>query len=154
MGIRMLHRRTAPARTQAQAHADKVPFSARPRVPAHAAAASTARVPVDLAALLRRGKDTSLRVPAHLATTLRHATADLRHRLTGDDRDVVEQGRWPWAELGLSYLALVLTLLPRSRTLPTMTVFVAAADTLSERPGDPAPMPPPGCRAPEPDATL
>ncbi|MDH6491115.1 hypothetical protein M2157_007114 [Streptomyces sp. SAI-127] len=123
MGIRMLHRRTAPA----QAYA--APSSAQRPVPAHAAAASTARIPYDLATLLRR-------VPARFTTTVRHAATELRHRVT----DAVEQeepsGHRLWAELALSYLALALTLLPRSRPMPTMTVFMATtADIVSERAG-------------------
>jgi hypothetical protein len=121
MGIRMLHRRTAPA----QAYADPAPFFAQRPVPAHAAAASTARIPFDLAALLR------------------HAATELRHRVTRRDRDAVDaveqeepSGPRLWAELALSYLALALTLLPRSRPMPTMTVFMATtADTVSERAG-------------------
>ncbi|CAM5637444.1 hypothetical protein [Streptomyces canus] len=133
MGIRMLHRRTAPA----QAYADPAPFFAQRPVPAHAAAASTARIPFDLAALLR------------------HAAAELRHRVTRNDRDVVEQeepsGPRLWAELALSYLALALTLLPRSRPMPTMTVFMATtADTVSERAGG---RPLPRHRTPGPGAT-
>ena len=133
MGIRMLHRRTAPAR----AYADPVPFFAQRPVPAHAAAASTARTPFDLAALLR------------------HAATELRHRVTRRDRDAVEleepSGPRLWAELALSYLALALTLLPRSRPMPTMTVFMATtADTVSERA---AGRPLPRHRTPGPGAT-
>ena len=99
MGIRMLHRRTAPA----QAYAEQAPYSLRSPVPAHAAGASTARVPVGLAARLRRAR-----------AELRHP---LRHRV--------------WGELALGYLALALTLLPRSRPVSTMTVFVAAEGAVS-----------------------
>ncbi|MFK4104805.1 hypothetical protein ACI2L1_32990 [Streptomyces sp. NPDC019531] len=142
MGIRMLHRRTAPARTQAQAHADNAPSVARRPVPAHAAAASTARVPRDLTTLLRR------------------ATDDLRHRFARRDRDDVDQepegvSQEPsrhrlWAELALGYLALALTLLPRARPMPTMTVFVATTDTVIGRPEG---RPLPGHRTPEQGAT-
>ncbi|MFF0016659.1 hypothetical protein [Streptomyces sp. NPDC005374] len=132
MGIRMLHRRTAPARTQAQVHADKVPSFTRPPVPAHAAAASTARIPVDLAILLRR------------------ARAGVPGRLARRGGDAVVSGRRRWAEMALGHLALALTLLPRSRPLPTMTVFVAPAGTVSGRSED---RPPADHRTPEPDAT-
>jgi hypothetical protein len=152
MGIRMLHRRTAP-----QAYADPAaPFSAQRPVPAHAAAASTARVPFDLAALLRRtrARAVSTRIPARLTSTLSHAAADLRHRVTRRDRDVVvhqePSGPRAWAELVLGHLALALTLLPRSRPMPTMTVFIAAADAVSERAAD---RPLPGRRTPGPGAT-
>ncbi|WP_405521325.1 hypothetical protein [Streptomyces canus] len=144
MGIRMLHRRTATA----QAYADPAPLSAQRPVPAHAAAASTARIPFDLATLLRR-------VPARFTTTLRHAATELRHRVTRRDRDAAEQeepsGHRLWAELALGYLALALTLLPRSRPMATMTVFMATtADTVSERAGG---RPIPRHRTPGPGAT-
>jgi hypothetical protein len=156
MGIRMLHRRAVTGRTQAQAHADKAPSVRRSPVPAHAAAASTARIPFDLAALLRRARAraASPRIPVRLTTTLRHAAADLRHRVARGERDAVgpeePAGHRLWAEPALSYLALALTLLPRSRPLPTMTVFLAAADAVSERAGD---RPRPGRRTPGPGAT-
>ncbi|WP_328746528.1 hypothetical protein OHT57_13100 [Streptomyces sp. NBC_00285] len=163
MGIRILHRRTAPARTQAQAHADKAPSPARHPVPLHAATASTARIPVDPVILLRRAQARARaagpRIPARLATTLRHATADLRHRLTRHDEDAVEEaesaqasGSRLWAELALGYLALALALLPRSRPMSTMTVFVAAAGTVSGRPEEPS-LPGRRAPAPEPGAT-
>lgn len=142
MGIRMLHRRAVPGRTQAQAHAGKSPF-VRPPVQAHAAAASTARIPFDLATFLRRARVRAARprIPVHLGTTLRHAAAGLRRRVTRGDRDAVGL----WAELALSYLALALTLLPRSRPMPTMTVFIAEAAA-----GD---RPLPARRTPGPGAT-
>ncbi len=139
MGIRMLHRRTAPA----QAYAAPAPFFAQRPVPAHAAAASTVRIPFDLATLLRR-------VPARFTATLRHAATELRHRVPRRGRDAVEQGHRLWAELALSYLALALTLLPWSRPMPTMTVFMAASDTVSERAGGRSL---PGHRTPGPGAT-
>lgn len=125
MGIRMLHRRTARARTQAQAADLAAAATPRPPVPAFAAGASTARIPADL------------------AMAVRHTAADLRRRLTfRDDTDVDprEQARNPrgpavtphdtpvwrlWADLGRGYLALVLTRLPRSRPVHTVTVFMA-----------------------------
>ncbi|EDY55142.1 MULTISPECIES: hypothetical protein [Streptomyces] len=147
MGIRMLHRRAAPGRTQAPVYAGKVP-SVRPPVPAHAAAASTARIPFDLATLLRRARARAAgpRVPVRVGRSLRRAAAELRHRIGRRDRDAVEL----WAELALSYLALALTLLPRSRPMPTMTVFIAAEDAVSERAGDRSLR---GRRTPGPGAT-
>ncbi|MFJ9149035.1 hypothetical protein ACIRP7_13380 [Streptomyces sp. NPDC102270] len=139
MGIRMLHRRAGPGRTQAQAHADRAPSGRRSPVPAHATAASTARIPFDLVTLLRRTRG---RVRL---TTLRHAATELRHRVDRRERDAAL-----WAELALSYLALALTLLPRSRPMPPMTVFIAAVDAVSERAGD---RPLPGRRTPGPGAT-
>jgi hypothetical protein len=155
MGIRMLHGRAVPGRTQAPAHADRAP-SVRPPVPAHAAAASTARIPFDLVTLVRRARARAVRprIPVRLTTTLRHAATELRHRVTRRERDAVGQeepsGHRLWAELALSYLALALTLLPRSRPMPTMTVFIAAADVVSERAGDRTPH---GRRTPGPGAT-
>ncbi|MGC0341563.1 hypothetical protein [Streptomyces sp. SLBN-8D4] len=147
MGIRMLHRRAAPGRTQAPVYAGKAP-SVRPPVPAHAAAASTARIPFDLATLLRRAlaRAAGPRIPVRVGRGLRRAAAELRHRVSRRDRDAIER----WAELALSYLSLALTLLPRSRPMPTMTVFVAAADAVSERAGDRSL---PGRRTPGPGAT-
>lgn len=99
MGIRMLHRRTAPV----QVCVEQAPYSLRPPVPAHAVGASTARVPVGLTARLRR--------------RLRRGQGEpLPRRLR---------------ELALRYLALALTLLPRSRPVPAMTVFVAAEGAVS-----------------------
>ena len=126
MGIRMLHRRSGRARTQAQAAGSAAaPVTPRPPVPALAAGASTARIPADL------------------TMAVRHTAAGLRRRLTFRDDTVVdprEQARHPqgpattptgtpvwrlWAELGRGYLDLVLTRLPRSRSVHTMTVFIA-----------------------------
>ncbi|MFG2731714.1 hypothetical protein [Streptomyces canus] len=155
MGIRMLHRRTAPA----QAYA--APFSAQRPVPAHAAAASTARIPFDLATLLRRvrARAAGPRIPARFST-LCHAATELRHRVTRRDRDAVDavdaveqgepSGHRLWAELALSYLALALTLLPRCRPMPTMTVFMATSDPVSGRAGG---RPLPRHRTPGPGAT-
>ncbi|MFE2279317.1 hypothetical protein ACFXAE_19185 [Streptomyces sp. NPDC059454] len=119
MGIRMLHRRAAPPRPGGHA--------VFPPVPVFAVAASTARA------------------PATLATALRNATADLGRRIVGGRRRTArtptavglagEQPPWRlWAELARAYLTLVLTLLPRPRPVRTVTVFVAASDTLSVRP--------------------
>ncbi|MFJ8136372.1 hypothetical protein [Streptomyces sp. NPDC096013] len=121
MGIRTLHRRTA----QPQAADDAAAQGARPPVPAVSVGASTARIPADL------------------AMAVRHTAAGLRRRLTFRDDTAVdprEQARHPqgpaitptgtpvwrlWADLGRSYLDLVLTRLPRSRSAHTMTVFIA-----------------------------
>ncbi|MDF3141515.1 MULTISPECIES: hypothetical protein [unclassified Streptomyces] len=125
MGIRTLHRRTAPA--PAQANAEKAPATAHPPVPAVATDASTARIPADLMSTLR-----------HKATTTRRRLA---HRAPG------------WAELTRSYLALALTLLPRSHPQGTVTVFVAPAGTLTEPPDGSTPYRPhpyPHCQGPGP----
>ncbi|MFJ9632898.1 hypothetical protein ACIRU8_34850 [Streptomyces sp. NPDC101175] len=126
MGIRMLHRRSGRARTQARAAgAAAAPVTPRPPVPALAAGASTARIPADL------------------AMAVRHTAEGLRSRLTFRDDtalDPREQARHPqgpattptgtpvwrlWAELGRGYLDLVLARLPRSHAAHTMTVFIA-----------------------------
>ncbi|MGW7208011.1 hypothetical protein [Streptomyces sp. NPDC054837] len=105
MGIRTLHRHTAPAQATTDATASTPPLS----VPPFAATASTARIPADL------------------ATALRKRAADLRHRLTRRDwRLTADQAR--------SRLALFLTALPRSRrVVRTATVFDATAVALSDR---------------------
>ncbi|WP_208818464.1 hypothetical protein [Streptomyces marokkonensis] len=143
MGIRMLHRRAAPPR----ADADGPTLKAFPPVPVFAAAASTARV------------------PATLATALRNATADLGRRITdgrwraGRAAGAVlpdEQPPWRlWAELARAYLTLVVTWLPRPRPVRTVTVFVAASETLSVRPygSSAAYRRPQGPPRPGPDAT-
>ncbi|MFJ3301660.1 hypothetical protein ACIPSA_00810 [Streptomyces sp. NPDC086549] len=119
MGIRMLHRRTAQARTTAQADTAAAPSMPPSRIPALAADASTARIPTDL------------------TTAVRKAAANLRRRLTtrafGADRALAWRH---WADLGRGYLALLLTLLPRPRPPRRMTVFVAP---LTERPYGSAP---------------
>ncbi|MCO4695001.1 hypothetical protein LRR80_01049 [Streptomyces sp. RO-S4] len=144
MGIRMLHRRAAPPRAGSDGPTPKT----FPPVPVFAAAASTARIPTGL------------------TTGLRDAAAHLGRRLT-DGRwrtgrapatpgRGTEQPPWRlWAELARAYLTLVLTLLPRPRPVRTVTVFVAASETLSVRPYGPAaayprPQGPPW---PGPDAT-
>lgn len=136
MGIRMLHRRPPEADTRA-AWADPASAQALPAspVPALAADASTARVPADL------------------AETVRTAAMGLRRRLTGLTAGTDHVADWrQWADLARGYLALALTLLPRSRPRPTLTVFVAS---LSERPGVRDPQRPPRREnrpAPGPDA--
>jgi hypothetical protein len=145
MGIRTLHRRTAhaPAQADASVGADPLPLSP---VPGCAPAASTARIPADL------------------MTPLRHASAALRRRLSLREPDATgaDPGRASrlrqWAELGRSYLALALTLLPRSRQVRTVTVFVASVGAFSEPPDGsararPRPHPDPDRRGPGPDAT-
>ncbi|MET7457777.1 hypothetical protein ABZT03_39195 [Streptomyces sp. NPDC005574] len=110
MGIRMLHRRTAQARTHAQANADALPCTPRPPVPVLAAGASTARIPAVPLARPRQAA-TALRTrlaPARGAVRL-HAAPDWRL----------------WADLGRGYLTLALTRLARPRPPATVTVFVA-----------------------------
>ncbi|MFJ8532475.1 hypothetical protein [Streptomyces sp. NPDC093591] len=131
MGIRTLHRRPSPA--PAQANAEKAPSEAQPSLPPFAPGASTARIPADLLGTLRK--------------TAVIARRSLAHRAQG------------WAELTRSYLALALTLLPRSRPAGTVTVFVASVapvGTLTEPPDGSAPYrshPHPRCQGPGPDAT-
>ncbi|MEU1009190.1 hypothetical protein ACIP4Y_05480 [Streptomyces sp. NPDC088810] len=134
MGIRMLHRRTPEAATGAWA--DTVSAQAVPAapVPALAADASTARIPADL------------------ATTVRHVTQRLRRGLAGRPARTPDWRQW--TDLARGYLALVLTLIPRSRPRPTLTVFVAS---LTERPAAPDSHRPPhrdpqGPQDPRPDA--
>ncbi|MEU6774330.1 hypothetical protein [Streptomyces sp. NPDC046759] len=123
MGIRMLHRRTPEADTRAWADAASAQAMPASPVPALAADASTARIPVDLAATVRR------------------AATDLRNRLTGltAPRDHAPDWR-QWADLARGYLALALTVLPRPRPRRTLTVFVAS---LAERPAGRGPHRPP-----------
>ncbi|WP_155055292.1 hypothetical protein [Streptomyces blattellae] len=132
MGIRMLNRRTAWA--LAQANADATPSTPPPRVPVFSAGASTARLPADLPAVLRG------------------AAARLRHRSSDREQAGVQPGHRPdwrlWTDLARSYLALVLSRLPRSRPVQTVTVFIATASTVSGRPdGSGSAPPPPGNRA-------
>ncbi|MFJ9905744.1 hypothetical protein ACIRVK_23090 [Streptomyces sp. NPDC101152] len=108
MGIRMLHRR--PARAQGAEPAPVVPLAP---VPAHAATASTARIPTDL------------------ATTLRRTAAALRRRLATTPG---EPPLWRlWAGLGLGYAAGCARRVRHlashvRRTRPrTVTVFVVTA---------------------------
>ncbi|WP_371672190.1 hypothetical protein OG985_33925 [Streptomyces sp. NBC_00289] len=151
MGIRMLHRRTAQARTHAQANADATPSMPRPPVPVFAADASTARVPAG-----------PLTAPRQAATALRDRLAPAR-----DAVRLHAAVDWRlWAELGRGCLTLALArlarLAPLSRPRPAagVTVFVApgtdapAADPLSgdsdgSAPGRPRPKRP----GPGPDAT-
>lgn len=125
MGIRMLHRRAAPARAAADGPTLTAP------VPVFAAAASTARIPVPL------------------ATALRQAAADLGRRIAGGGRRTGraatavfpgEQPPWrQWAEHARAHLTLAITRLHRPRPVRTVTVFVAASETLTMRPyGSPA----------------
>ncbi|MFZ4152615.1 hypothetical protein [Streptomyces pseudogriseolus] len=144
MGIRMLHRRAAPPR----ADADGPTTQAFPPVPVFAAAASTARIPGGLTAALR---DTAARLGRRVIDGPWRAGPTPAAPDTGT-------GRPPWllwAELARAYLTLVLTLLPRPRPVRTVTVFVAASETLSVRPYGPAPAYPrvQGPEWPGPDAT-
>ncbi len=137
MGIRMLHHRTTPARASTDGPA-RVPLLP---VPAVAPGASTGRTPTTLATALRR-----------TAADLRRGLAH-RGQATATPR---ETPAWAlWADLARGYLALALTLLPRTRPAHTVTVFVASADPLSARPGGPAPhrRPPAGSWGQGPDAT-
>ncbi|MFF3463016.1 hypothetical protein ACWCQN_10130 [Streptomyces sp. NPDC001984] len=134
MGIRMLHHRTAQARTTAPADTAAAPSLSSPLVPALAADASTARIPTDP------------------ATTVRTTMAGLGRRLTGHvTRPGLARAYRHWAELGRSYLALLLTLVPRSRPQRTITVFTV---TLTERPdGSARPRPGRYGQGPGPGAT-
>ncbi|WBO66976.1 hypothetical protein [Streptomyces camelliae] len=114
MGIRMLHRRTPDADTRAWADitSARATMPASP-VPALAARASTARIPADL------------------AETVRTAATGLRRGLAGLTARSDHAPDWrQWADLARGYLALALSLIPRSRPRQTLTVFVAS---LSER---------------------
>ncbi|MFJ9866490.1 hypothetical protein [Streptomyces sp. NPDC101165] len=107
MGIRMLHRRTPEAPGGTPAPADTATDGATPAspVPALAADASTARIPADL------------------ATTVRSAAVDLRRRLAARTRHAPDWRAWP--DLARGYVALLITLIPRTRPRRTLTVFVA-----------------------------
>jgi hypothetical protein len=128
MGIRTLHRHSAPAQATTDATASTPP----PPVPPFAVAASTARIPTDL------------------VTALRRTAADLRHRLTRPDWDAVQARRRLWSDQARSYLALLLTAVPRSRPVRTVTVFIATAGTVTDGRDGSAPGRAP---APGPDAT-
>ncbi|MFF7354709.1 MULTISPECIES: hypothetical protein [Streptomyces] len=135
MGIRMLHRRTPEAVTRAWADTASAQAMPASPVPALAADASTARIPADLAATVRR------------------AAMHLRQRLAGLTARADHAPDWrQWADLARGYLALALTVIPRSRPRPTLTVFVAS---LTERPASPGSHRPPhrGRPEPGPDAT-
>ncbi|SEC61094.1 hypothetical protein SAMN04490357_2427 [Streptomyces misionensis] len=116
MGIRMLHRRTPEAVTRVWADTASAQAPTASPVPALAAGASTARIPADP------------------ATTVRRAAEHVRRGLT-DRARAVRTGHAPdwrqWADLARGYLALALTLIPRTRPRPTLTVFVASP---AERP--------------------
>ncbi|MET7684923.1 hypothetical protein [Streptomyces sp. NPDC005423] len=133
MGIRMLHRRKSRARTQSWAPGGTAARDAfLPPGRAFAAAASTARLPVDLAMALERtaadlrrltrrkaaaGTDTSPATPLPATPTLPASagTSTARHTPV-----------WRlWTDLGRGYLGLVLSRLPRSRRIPTTAVFIA-----------------------------
>ncbi|MFF3912603.1 hypothetical protein ACFYZB_03810 [Streptomyces sp. NPDC001852] len=123
MGIRMLHRRTPEADTRAWADAASAQAMPASPVPALAADASTARIPADLSATVRR------------------AATSLRHRLAGLTAPVDRAPDWrQWADLARGYLALALSAFPRPRPRRTLTVFVAS---LTDRPAAPDPHRPP-----------
>ncbi|WP_341845902.1 hypothetical protein [Streptomyces incarnatus] len=123
MGIRTLHRRTPEVDIRAWADAASARAVPVSPVPALAADASTARIPADLSATVRR------------------AARNLRHRLAGLTAPVEHAPDWrQWADLARGYLALALTALPRPRPRRTLTVFVAS---LTDRPAAPAPHRPP-----------
>ncbi|MGW1803843.1 hypothetical protein [Streptomyces sp. NPDC002078] len=114
MGIRMLHRRTPEADTRAWADAASAQAMPASPVPAFAADASTARIPVELTATVHR------------------AATNLWYRLTGLTAPVDRAPDWrQWADLARGYLALALTAIPRPRPRRTLTVFVAS---LTDRP--------------------
>ncbi|MFJ2717749.1 hypothetical protein [Streptomyces sp. NPDC087437] len=116
MGIRMLNRRPAVIR----ADMDEVPAGPPPSVRPVAADASTARVPADLTATLRR------------------AARRLRDRCGRGDPVLGETHPWClWADTARGYLALLLSPLHRHRPVRSVTVFVATATSTGDRPGGP-----------------
>jgi hypothetical protein len=118
MGIRMLNHRPAVSPTAV----GTAPAAPPPRVPAFAADASSARVPTDLAATLRR------------------AATGLRRRLTPGEPGPGGTPSWClWADVARGYLALFLTRLPRPGPVRTVTVFVATATAVRDRPDGPPP---------------
>ncbi|WP_306183607.1 hypothetical protein [Streptomyces sp. MK5] len=122
MGIRMLNHRPAVSPTAVGA----APAAPPPPVPALAADASTARIPPDLAAAVRR------------------AVTGLRRRaVPGESRP------WRmWADLTRGYVALLLARLPQPAPARTVTVFVAAPIPRADRTD--RPLGPPAHR-PRPD---
>ncbi|MFE2039599.1 hypothetical protein ACFXAZ_01505 [Streptomyces sp. NPDC059477] len=108
MGIRMLHRWPAPA----------MPL---PPVPVFATDASTARLALSPAEALR-----------HKAKALRHRFTPAKEPVPARPGD--RPGRRLWTDLTRGYVALLRTLLPRTRRPRTLTVFTAPALTAS-RPG-------------------
>ncbi len=119
MGIRMLHRRTPEAVTRVWADTASGEAQALPAspVPALAAGASTARIPADPATTVRRAA--------------RNARRGLKDRANRTGAAARAHDWRQWTDLARGYLALTLTLIPRSRPRPTLTVFVAP---LAERP--------------------
>ncbi|MEV6958492.1 hypothetical protein AB0M97_04640 [Streptomyces sp. NPDC051207] len=180
MGIRMLHRRTAPAQANAGART-RVPL------PPSAATASTVRVPATFTSALRctaedlrrrlTPRDPALRAMAlgdasrpgdpplwrqwtnlalgRLDLALRGSEsrpgapgdtgswrqwADLARTLLRSASRPGETPPWrQWTDLVRGYLALALAALPRPRPVQTVTVFVAAPDSVTGRPYGPAP---------------
>ncbi|MFI1926422.1 hypothetical protein [Streptomyces sp. NPDC020377] len=143
MGIRMLHRRKAPARVHATAAADTrsgpgAVSRTRPR-PARAPGAAGPRVPwtpgVALrAAAARLRGPFSTRLPTRVLT--RVLTRFLAGFVSGND------SRWRlWAEAVRGHLAPALGVLGRlrgRRTVRRIPLFVATAPPVTERPGDSA----------------
>ncbi|GHA78638.1 hypothetical protein GCM10010512_06820 [Streptomyces thermoviolaceus subsp. thermoviolaceus] len=112
MGIRMLHHRPAVSRAAAAA----APAAPPSPVPAFAAGASTARIPVGP------------------ATAVRRATTGLSRRLAPG-----EPCPWRvWADLARGYVALALQGLPRPAPARTFTVFVAPVPQPAESPRGPS----------------
>ncbi|MFJ6073368.1 hypothetical protein ACIQFU_21400 [Streptomyces sp. NPDC093065] len=98
-------------------------------VPVFAPGASTGRTPTTLTTALHR-----------TAKGLRRRLAHRRALAASTARAPHETPAWQvWADLARGYLALALTLLPRTRPARTFTVFVASADTPGGRHGGPAP---------------
>ena len=85
-----------------------------------------------------------------LMTALRRTATDLRHRLTRPDWDAVQARGRLWTDQARSYLALLLTAVPRSRPVRTVTVFIATVGTVTDGRDGPAPG---RAAAPAPDAT-
>ncbi|MET8832253.1 hypothetical protein ABZX40_41285 [Streptomyces sp. NPDC004610] len=115
MGIRRLHRRPAPG-------------TPLPPVPVVAADASTARLAPGLAAALR-----------HRVTDLRRRCVPRRAPVT--TRPGADPPAWRlWGDLTRGYMAMLLTLLPRTRRTHrprTLTVFTAPALIAPPRPPRP-----------------
>ncbi|MGX5209084.1 hypothetical protein ACWKT3_10340 [Streptomyces violaceus] len=142
MGIRTFLSRTAPG------------VALPPPVRVYAADASTLRVPATLTtalrrpaadlrnrlALGRRPTDSAGLPTAGPSPTSPSDTGDL----LGSPETPGETGRTAprraWADRARGYLTLVLTLLPRPRPAhTTITVYIATAEPLSERPDGSAP---------------
>ncbi|MBR8641129.1 hypothetical protein KEF29_21900 [Streptomyces tuirus] len=141
-----------------------------PQVPPFAVAASTVRVPVTVAAALRRATADLRqnlidgRRPAGLTgadTLAARPPGNADHPVTPEaahgNADTPAGSPRPWAGLARGYLILVLVLRPhRPRPADSITVYIATtADPLSERPDGSTPRRRRGQDrpGPEPDAT-